>query len=294
MMSNIILNFSPSGTYQLRINSGLSDTVQYSEEEFSRVCHEVEALSVPVYLAMIRSIISYSRHDHRSCLRHMQEMVDLLRPALSAYYDRVHDSKIKHGVWLSHVQGFYAWGMGREDDKETGKWVQFDGLSGNQVLLFQAVDAFLGLDVYLSKEMLEGNVPRLQREFCAAVRRSSFRKAVCSVSDGGNGEMEGKIKGAFDELVKRMRVSEVLSLLISFPLFLYIWLTSLTLPGLPLGTPLPCKGLPPRPRPRETPHDGGQVAPQGGHGGEHQVSGRVHGGQTPADGVTHSGCSGVV
>ena len=231
MMSNIILNFSPSGAYQLRINSGLSDTVRYSEEEFSRVCHEVEALSVPVYLAMVRSIISYSRHDLRSCLRHMQEMTGLLRPALSAYYDRVHDSKIKQSVWLSHVQGFYAWGMGREEDKGTGRWVQFDGLSGNQVLLFQAVDAFLGLDVYLSKEMLEGNVPRLQRDFCAAVRRSSFRKAVCcSVGDGGDGEMEEKIKGAFDELVKRMRVSEVTSFFSPFlALFFYVWLTYLTL-----------------------------------------------------------------
>src|SRR6185369_9816882 len=100
-----------------------------------------------------------------------------LRPVLGAYYDRVHDKTIARNVWLSHVQGFFAWGMGKED-AATGEWIKFDGLSGNQVMLFQAVDAFLGLGLYLSEETRHGNVPRLQREFCDAISRASFRRVL--------------------------------------------------------------------------------------------------------------------
>jgi len=69
------------------------------------------------------------------------------------------------------------------------------------VLLFQVLDAFLGLDVYLSKEVREGTIPRLQREFCAAVQRASFRHRL---KEEG---IEGQIKDAFREITKQLRVS---------------------------------------------------------------------------------------
>ena len=200
-MSNIILNFSSSSeTYQFRINTGLSHRIQHSEEEFSRVLREVEARSMPIYKAIVDSILAHARGDLPSCLSHTRRIGEGLRPVLSAYYDRVHDKTIARDAWLSRVQGFYAWGMGVEDAR-TGKWIKFDGLSGNQVMLFQAVDAFLGLEVYLSEETRHGNVPRLQREFCDAVARASFRGLL------GDEGVEGKIQGEMGEIVKRMRVS---------------------------------------------------------------------------------------
>lgn len=200
MMSNLILNFSPSGVYQMRINTGLPMSIQTSEEEFARVCREVEGLALPVYTAIVHAVVAYSRGNLHACLSHVRQITEHLRPLLSAYYDRVHDANIARSAWLSHVQGFFAWGMGYRDEK-TGEWVKFDGLSGNQVMLFQAVDAFLGFDIYLSKEMLEGNVPQLQRNFCSAVKRASFRHRL--ESEG----LEGRIKGELGEIVKRMRVS---------------------------------------------------------------------------------------
>ena len=199
-MSNIILNFSSSGTYQLRINSALAPLIQHSEEEFSRVCREVEVFALPVYISLVRAIVDHSRGDFVSCLSHLRKITSDLRPLMAAYYDRVHDATIARSAWLSHVQGFYAWGMGYQDEV-TGEWIKFDGLSGNQVMLFQALDAFLGMDVYLSKEMLEGNVPRLQREFCAALKRASFREGL------GKEGVQGEIRKEMGEIVKRLRVS---------------------------------------------------------------------------------------
>ncbi|KAK3988821.1 hypothetical protein QBC44DRAFT_96995 [Cladorrhinum sp. PSN332] len=199
--SNLVLNFSPSGEYIYKINTGLSQDVTSSEEEFAKIFYEVEALAVPVYHAMVRSIISFARDEKLACLGYVKEITAQLRPLLSAYYDRVHDSKIRRDVWLSHVQGFYAWGMtGEERDVESQEKIRFDGLSGNQVLLFQALDAFLGLEPYLTREVQDRNVPGLQRGFCDSLGRHCFRGKL---KDEG---VDGEISREMGEVVKRLRV----------------------------------------------------------------------------------------
>lgn len=203
-MSNLVLNFTPSGEYVFKINSGLPNHITSSEEEFARIFYEVEALAVPIYHAIVSSIIAFARNDKAKCLFHVKEITAQLRPLLSAYYDRVHDAKIARNVWLSRVQGFYAWGLtGEETDGESERLVKFDGLSGNQVLLFQAVDAFLGLEPYLNRETMYRNVPGLQREFCDALGRHCFRGKLRGDDEG----VEGEIVREMGEIVKRLRVS---------------------------------------------------------------------------------------
>jgi len=155
---------------------------------------------VPIYVGIIKAILAYNRGDMEECLQQTKGVGEGLRPVLSEYYDRVHDKTIARSAWLSHVQGFYAWGMGFQDEK-TGRWVKYDGLSGNQVMLFQAVDAFLGMEVYLGEEARLGNVPRLQREFCEAVGKASFRGGL------GREGVEGRVREEMGEIVKRLRVS---------------------------------------------------------------------------------------
>ena len=199
MMSNLVLNFSLSEEYIFKINTGLPATVVDSEEEFARVAREMEGLAVPVYHHIVRAILAWARGDKVACLEHMRGVTAQLRPLLSSYYDRVHDARIARSVWLSHVQGFYAWAAGYQD-ATTGEWVTFDGLSGNQVLLFQVLDSFLGIEPYLTRQVLERNVPVLQREFCAAVARHTFRNKL------GDEGVEGQIRAEFGEIVKRLRV----------------------------------------------------------------------------------------
>ncbi|KFA64304.1 hypothetical protein S40285_10373 [Stachybotrys chlorohalonatus IBT 40285] len=197
-MSNLVLNFDFSGAYVHKINVGLSHTIMSSEEAFSRVFHELETLGLPVYHDMVQAIISFARIDKVACAIHMSRITNQLRPLLSSYYDRVHDQKIDLPAWLSHVQGFYAWGARYMDD--TGEWVKFDGVSGNQVLLFQAIDAFCGLSRYLNEETRERNVPWRQRELCRVLEKHSFRAKL------GTSEEDVKTAKEFQEIMKRLRV----------------------------------------------------------------------------------------
>jgi hypothetical protein len=83
------------------------------------------------------------------------------------------------------------------------RWVKFDGLSGNQVLLFQALDAFIGLDPYLPARDQECNVPWRQRALCDVFRKHSFRERLCvSHMD----DTEAQIAKEFSEIAKRLRV----------------------------------------------------------------------------------------
>ncbi|KAH7318230.1 hypothetical protein B0I35DRAFT_237799 [Stachybotrys elegans] len=197
--SNMTLNFDSNEEYVHRINANLNKTIMDSEEAFSRIMREVENLGLPMYHDMIRATISFARNDKAACALHMARLTNQLRPMLGAYYDRLHDKTIARSAWLSHVQGFYAWGAGYTDEK-TGEWVKFDGLSGNQVLLFQAIDAFCGLKAYLSEEDQHRNMPKRQRQLREAFERHSFRWKL------GDSEDDAKIAREFEEILRRLRV----------------------------------------------------------------------------------------
>ncbi len=181
----------------------MSSRIQAGEEAFARIFYDVEKLGVPIYHDMVQAIVSHARNDKAACLKHVAGITAQLRLVLGSYFDNMHDQHIARTVWLQHVQGFYAWGVGHFD-AQGGEWVKFDGLSGNQVLLFQAVDAFLGIEQYLSERDQERNVPARQRAFCKALAKHSFRHMLSELS---NDSYDLKIINEFREIVKRLRVS---------------------------------------------------------------------------------------
>lgn len=167
------------------------------------VTHSNTAQALPVYYDMVRAVIAFASGDKATCAAHMSRITNQLRPLLSSYYDRVHDPVIAHSAWLSHVQGFFAWGAGYHDEA-AGEFVMFDGLSGNQVLLFQALDAFLGLEAYLPEETKLRNVPAKQRELTRVLEKHSFRAKLDVEKDSE----DGIIAKEFDAIVKSLRVSQ--------------------------------------------------------------------------------------
>ncbi|KAL2125675.1 hypothetical protein VTJ04DRAFT_2040 [Mycothermus thermophilus] len=209
-MSNLVLNFTPSGRYSLRINdpASQSTTITRSEEAFSRIFYDVERFALPVYHAIIHALRARSLGDMPTCLYHVRRITHQLRPVLSSYYERVHDETIARSAWLSHVQGFFGWGAGYYEpghqeggvEQEEPQWVKFDGLSGNQVLLFQVLDAFLGLPAYLDEETQRRNVPAMQRELVRAVARHCFRAGL------GKDGVDGLIAEEMREILKRLRL----------------------------------------------------------------------------------------
>ncbi|KAK7712259.1 hypothetical protein SLS63_012436 [Diaporthe eres] len=140
--ANVVHNFDARGKRVYKINVGMSDWIRSSEDVFFKVFHELEVN-----------------------LRHL----------LLVFYENLHEQKISKSVWLSYIQGFQGWGVGRLID---GEFVKYDGLSGNHVLVFQALDAFLGIEQYLTEENMLRYIPRNQRELCYAFRQHNIRQKL--------------------------------------------------------------------------------------------------------------------
>lgn len=152
---------------------------------------------------VIRAVIAFARGNMAACATHMESISTQLRMVLQSYYFRMHDQQIPLSVWLPHVQGFFAWGVGRIDEA-SGDYIRFDGLSGNQVLLFQTLDAFLGIDPYLSVRDQKRNIPARQRALCKSFEKHSFRRQLSKAPRSGDVD---RIRIEFDNIIKRLRVN---------------------------------------------------------------------------------------
>lgn len=195
--ANVLHNFNEKGERIYKINVGMSDLIQSSEETFFRMFYDLEILvridtldfaflfltifkAFPIYYEMVRAIICFEEKNRESCLNHLENITFRLRHLLRVFYDNLNESRVSHSVWLSYVQGFQGWGVGRMVD---GEFIKYDGLSGNHVLFFQALDAFLGMDRYLTDENMIRYIPVNQRELCLALKKNSFRNKLTEQND---------------------------------------------------------------------------------------------------------------
>ena len=145
---------------------------------------------------MVQSVVSFAVGNKESCVKHLENVTMRLRNLLLVFYENLHNGRVSHRVWLSYVQGFQGWGVGKMVD---GEFIKYDGLSGNHVLFFQALDAFLGMDRYLSDENMLRYIPVKQRELCLAFRKYSLRSRL-------NQENDTMIKDEMNKIVNRLKV----------------------------------------------------------------------------------------
>lgn len=161
-------------------------------------------------------MIAFSQRNATACALHMSHITKHLEPLLSQYYSRMHNKSIARAFWLSYVQGIHAWGLTYIDAaSESGERTKYDGLSGNQLLAFQVLDAFLGIEPYLSKRDQERAMPVRQRIFCQAVEKHCFRYRLDELGNGSS-EAEKAIETEFSEIIKRLRVCSLVRTLITY------------------------------------------------------------------------------
>ncbi|KAJ5105040.1 hypothetical protein NUU61_002387 [Penicillium alfredii] len=163
IMSNHFGNFTDTGELVYKINEGMPDIVQRTEYNFMYSFVMMEKLSFPIYLHIVESITLFDKGEKAQC-----------------FYQTFITAKVSERVWLNHVQGFQGWAAGRI---EHGEYVQYDGVQGGQTLMMQVVDAFLGMDAFLTKEASHRNVPYYQREFVETIRRYAFRHRALKAGD---------------------------------------------------------------------------------------------------------------
>ncbi|KAH8782992.1 hypothetical protein F5883DRAFT_404454 [Diaporthe sp. PMI_573] len=195
--ANVLLNFNERGERIYRINVRLEEDIQRAEDKFFWLFYDVEVKALPIYHAMVQTIIDFERGDKQSCLESVNRVASDLRHLMMTFYENLHDSKISQKIWLSYIQGFQGWGAGRTID---GKFVKYDGLSGNHILIFQAIDAFLGLERYLTDENMERYIPVNQRKLCLSLKKHCIRAKL------SQGTEDRAIADEISKIVNQMRL----------------------------------------------------------------------------------------
>lgn len=221
--SNVLLNFNTRGERIYRINVGMSDLIRSSEEVFFQMFYDLEVVvsplkslaatnnllthtqAFPIYHEMVFSIITY-RNSPLSSLPHLRAINTRLRDLFLIFYENLTKSRVSHSVWLSYIQGFQGWGVGKYVN---GEYIKYDGLSGNHVLFFQALDAFLGMERYLTDENMERYIPARQRELCLVFKKYSFLRQA--ELDGVN-----EVEAEFAKMVNQLKVCTVSPIQSSF------------------------------------------------------------------------------
>ncbi|PKX90051.1 uncharacterized protein P174DRAFT_445075 [Aspergillus novofumigatus IBT 16806] len=195
--SNYFCNFTTDGSLVYPINHGMSDLIKTAEYNFGHIFPTMEKLALPIYEHIVAATIAFTSSNIPTTLNHLRAINVHLRFPLKIYYDTLTDAKISRSVWMTYVQGFQGWGTGHHT--ANGEYIEYDGLSGNQLLLPMIIDAFTGIPLYLTKENMERYIPVQQREFVDSVRKHSFREVA---RERGLMDVEGEML----RIVKQMRV----------------------------------------------------------------------------------------
>ncbi len=136
-----------------------------------------------------------------SCLAHVETAFINLRKVMQNLYDKMNDPHVARTIWVRHVSGIHSWGLTLETDDPP---VEYGGLSGSQILLFLAVDAFLGIDRYHTDEELRMHISQNMRDVAATIRKTSFRKLLSESI-----EEDVALEKALGRMVKQLRVSKL-------------------------------------------------------------------------------------
>ncbi|KAI9150537.1 Methyltransferase gedG [Paramyrothecium foliicola] len=172
--ANVLHNFDGGGQMRFRISIGVSEQISSTESSFFSIFHNIEVKAGPVDLLCL-AIDAYQLNDRAACIERLSNVTSLLRPLFQVFYQSMLDSNVRNDCWLRYCQGFQGWGL---EKIICGKTVRHEGLSGNHVLVFQVLDAFLGYQPYLSDEDMKLYIPARQRNFIEAVRKHSFKSKV--------------------------------------------------------------------------------------------------------------------
>ncbi|RFU27639.1 hypothetical protein B7463_g8719, partial [Scytalidium lignicola] len=198
VLSNFLCNFNANSQIVYPINTGMPEIIRSAEYGFAHIFLAVEAQALPMYYLVVKSFHQHSVRDRSGLLESLGQINIIVQRSLKIYYDTMVDMKISKTVWMRYVQGFQAWSAGTIN-ATTGEYTQYDGLSGNQLLFFNIIDAFLGLDSYLTEENMLRYMPETQRRFINSVREHSFREK-------GEKVVDGEVEDMLQNILKQIRV----------------------------------------------------------------------------------------
>jgi hypothetical protein len=211
-MSNFYCNFDSDGNLVYAVNRSMPEPIPSAEhnliysftEPERKVCIVSFFLeqsltyfkAVPIYYHIVQSILFYENGQKLKCKEHLKKVNLHLRTALRIYYENVIDSKIPRSVFTAYIQGFHGWAAG---ENVNGKYIEYDGISGAHLVLFNLLDLFLELAPFLEEQSFVNYIPASQRKFIASVKSHAFR---------GEAKRAGDVEVVLqlEDMVKQLRV----------------------------------------------------------------------------------------
>lgn len=98
-----------------------------------------------------------------------------LKSAFKIYYEYIVDSKIPYSIFTAYIQGFHGWAAG---EIINGEYVEYDGTSGANLVMFVMLDYYLELKPFLKEDDFPKYFSSAQRSFLTSIKASSFRTAA--------------------------------------------------------------------------------------------------------------------
>ncbi|EKV12269.1 hypothetical protein PDIG_45940 [Penicillium digitatum PHI26] len=178
------------------INGSMPEPIPSAEYYLIYAFTEPERKALPVYYHLVQSITCFERDQKHACVEHLQSLTVHLRAAFRVYYEYVIDSKIPHSVFTAYIQGFHGWAAGEMIDD---KYMEYDGTSGANLVLFNVLDFFLGLEPFLAEQDYVKYFSSSQRRFLTSIKTHAFRAAAEQANDVD-------LVQQFDYIGKQLRV----------------------------------------------------------------------------------------
>ncbi|KAJ5088342.1 hypothetical protein N7456_011958, partial [Penicillium angulare] len=178
------------------INGSLPEPIPSAEYNLIYAFTEPERKALPTYYHIVQSITRYEEHQIDECIQHMEMIIPHLKSAFKIYYEYIVDSKIPYSVFTAYIQGFHGWAAGEIID---GEYVEYDGTSGANLVMFVMLDYYLELKPFLKEDDFPKYFSSAQRSFLASIKASSFRTAA---ENAGHIDVMKK----FEALAKQLRV----------------------------------------------------------------------------------------
>ncbi|KAJ5881206.1 uncharacterized protein N7473_012259 [Penicillium subrubescens] len=199
---NLISNFHCNmdharGKVAYAINESMPEPIPSAEYYFTYAFTEPERKALPVYYHLVQSIGCYEMGQKQACIEHLQGVSVHLKSVFQIYYEYIVESKDPRHVFTAYIQGFHGWAAGELINDE---YVEYDGSSGAHLVLFNALDYFLGLEPFFHEQDFIKYFSYSQRRFMASIKAHAFRPAAEQADNTG-------LVQQFEKIAKQLRVS---------------------------------------------------------------------------------------
>ncbi|KAI0377939.1 hypothetical protein F5Y04DRAFT_263089 [Hypomontagnella monticulosa] len=156
---------------------------------------------------MVAAIVSFQDGRKDTCLHCLRSINADVKRILQILHERLKEFDTSDEVWISYVQGLRGWGAGRPID---GK---LNGLSSSGALVFEALDAFLGVEEYPIADDTMRHIPLNQRLLCRSIGSYGFGQLVDESEDL---LLQDELKSIVEQLEVSLGISELIKFRLTF------------------------------------------------------------------------------